>query len=100
MLQQLSYMLYVTGFAITVHKYTRDEIQITAAELYIEATLSHYPDTLSSYMDVDGQVCYYRQLFANPVKPQGCTTGPLVPLRGTIKTVCSAKLLAMTIWAY
>ena len=51
-------------------------------------------------MAVDGQVCFYRQLFVDLVKPRGCITGPLVPLRGTNKTVGSATLQPTTVWTY
>ena len=51
-------------------------------------------------MGVDAQICFYRQLFVDPVKPQGCTKGPLVPLSGTNKTVGSATLLPTTVWTY
>ena len=74
-------------------------------QLYIEATLRHYLDTprISRHtknMAVNGQVCFYRQPFVDPVKPRGCTTGPLMPLKGTNKTVGSATLLPTTVWTY
>ena len=82
----LSNAINVTGFAKTIPKATKGEIQITA--ILHSGTIQIH----QVYMTVDGQVCFYRQLFADPVKPRGCTTGPLLPLRGTNKTVCSAKL--------
>ena len=38
-------------------------------------------------MAKDGQVCFHRRLFANPLKPQKCTTEPVMPLDGTNKDV-------------
>ena len=44
-------------------------------------------------MAKDGQVCFHRGLFADPVKPQRCTTEPVRPLDGINKDVGGAKLL-------
>ena len=40
-----------------------------------------------------GQVCFYRRLFCDAVKPQGCISWPVWPLRGIIKTAWGAKLI-------
>ena len=34
-------------------------------------------------MAIDGQVCFHRWLFADPVKPSWCITGPVGPLGST-----------------
>ena len=51
-------------------------------------------------MAKDGQVCFHRRLFADPVKPQRCTTEPVRPLDGINKDVGGAKLLLMTTSVY
>ena len=51
-------------------------------------------------MAKDGQVCFYRRLFADPVKPQRCTTEPVKPLDGINKDVGGAKLLLTTTSVY
>ena len=51
-------------------------------------------------MAKDGQVCFHRRLFADPVKPQRCTTEPVRPLDGINKDVGGAKLLLTTTFAY
>ena len=51
-------------------------------------------------MAKDGQVCFYKGLFANPVKPLRCTTEPVRPLDGINKDVDGAKLLPMTTSVY
>ena len=51
-------------------------------------------------MAKDGQVCFHRRLFADPVKPQRCTTEPVRPLDGINKDVCGAKLLLTTTSVY
>ena len=49
---------------------------------------------------MDGQVCFYRQSFADPVKPQRFTTGSMEPLRGTNKATWCVKLLPITVYVY
>ena len=51
-------------------------------------------------MAEDGQVCFHRRLFANPVKPQRCTIVPVRPLNGINKDVGGAKLLLTTTSVY
>ena len=51
-------------------------------------------------MAKDGQVCFHRKLFVNPVKPQRCTTKPVRPLDGINKDVGGAKLLLTTTSVY
>ena len=50
-------------------------------------------------MAKDGQVCFHRRLFADPVN-QRCTTGPVRPLDGINKDVGGAKLLLTTTSVY
>ena len=38
-------------------------------------------------MAKDGQACFHRRLFADPVKPQRCTTEPVKPLDSINKDV-------------
>ena len=51
-------------------------------------------------MAKDGQVCFHRRLFADPVKSQRCTREPVRPLDGINKDVGGAKLLLMTTSVY
>ena len=51
-------------------------------------------------MAKDGQVCFHRRIFANPAKPQRCTTGPVKPLDGINKDVSDATLLLTTTSVY
>ena len=51
-------------------------------------------------MAKDGQVCFHRRLFGNPVKPQRCTTEPVKPLDGINKDLSGAKQLLMTTSVY
>ena len=52
------------------------------------------------YLGIDSQVCFHRQLFANPVWPCWCITGPVGPLGSTNQNWLGAKLLPMAILIY
>ena len=55
----------------------------------------------TKHMAKDGQVCFHRRLFADPVKPQRCTTEPVRSLvDGINKDVGDAKLLLITTSVY
>ena len=58
------------------------------------------PRTSTAWLYVDGQVCFHRRLFANPVKPSWCITGPVGPLWSTNQDWLGAKLLPMAILIY
>ena len=52
------------------------------------------------HLKLNGQVCFYRRLFCNAVKPQGCISWPVWPLRGIIKTAWGAKQILTTNLVY
>ena len=54
----------------------------------------------TKHMAIDGQVCFYRWLFADHVKPWKCTTKPVKPVNSIIKNVSGAKMLPTTVLAY
>ena len=88
--------MYVTGFAKTVPNRTRIEIPFIA--WHESQTLA--PHRYTTHRAIDGQVCFYRWSFANPVKPRRSTTGSMEPLRGTNKATWCAKLLPTTVYVY
>ena len=45
----------------------------------------------TKHLRLDGWVCFYRQIFSDAVKPRGCLSWPLWPLRGINKTAWGAK---------
>ena len=53
-----------------------------------------------NYLAIDGQVCFHRQLFADPVKPCWCITGPVGPLGSTNQNWLCTKLLPMIVLIY
>ena len=46
----------------------------------------------TEHLRLDGQVCFYRRLFSDAVKPRGCLSWPPWPLRGINNTAWAAKL--------
>ena len=48
---------------------------------------------------IDGQVCFHRRSFSDPVKPRRSTTGSMGPVMGTNKAVWGVKLLLTAVWA-
>ena len=55
-------------------------------------TLTLSRPTKHMHMAKNDQVCFHKRLFANPVKPQRCTTESMRPLHGINKDIGSAKL--------
>ena len=56
-----------------------------------------HPSTDINCLAIDSQVCFHRRLFADPVKPSWCITGPTGPLGSTNQNWLCAKLLPMAI---
>ena len=68
----------------------------TNTEIYFLPVDESHTHTLFKdikHLSLDGQVCFYRQLFSNAVKPRGCILWPVWPLRGINKTAWGAKLM-------
>ena len=68
---------------------TNTEIHFLPVDECHTHTLSR--DTM--HLRIGGQVCFYRRLFCNAVKPQGCNLWPVWALRGINKTAWGAKLI-------
>ena len=79
----------MTGFGKTDHPRTKIEIHFIAEyNSHIPALHRHSDNTA-----IDGHVCFYWRLFADPVKPCRAKTDPLVLLRSINKTAWGVKLL-------
>ena len=52
------------------------------------------------HLRLDGRVCFYRWLFSNSVKPRGCISWPVWPLRGINKNAWGAKLILTAYLAF
>ena len=64
----------------------------------INDSLIHCPAI--NCMAMDGQVCFHRWLFAYPVKPCWCITGPVGPLGSTNLNWLCVRLLPMAVSVY
>ena len=93
---QLMLHTNVTGFTKTNHNFTRTETQIMPWYKWFTYALS----TNINCMAIDSQVCFHRQLFADPVKPSWCITGPVGPLGNTNQNWLGAKLLPIAVSIY
>ena len=88
-------LLYVTIFWKIDHLRGSTEIHfLPVQERYIHA-LSRNTNCLT----IDGQVCFYRRLFTNAVKPRGCISrswGTLIGLHGVPN--CSSRQSWPPLW--
>jgi len=78
----------VTGFGKTVPVHTRIEIHFIAYYNSHTQGLSRHSDTIV----IDKKVCFYRQLFANPMKPCWTNSDPVGPLGCINRVACGPKL--------
>ena len=79
--------LYVTEFAKTDLMGTNTEIHF----LPVDESHTHALSRDTKQLRLDGQVCFFRRLISDAVKPRGCISWPVWPLRGTNKTAWGAK---------
>ena len=88
----------MTGFAKTVPII----VQQLKSNLLpnIKPTLLHYLQIPNSCMAIDDQVCFHKQLFANPVKLPRCTKRSVEPVNGINKDVSGVILLSTTASTY
>ena len=80
--------LNVTVFWKTDHLHTKTEIHL----LPVRDSHTHALSRNTKYQTIDCQVCFYRRLFADAVKPQGCISwswGALIGLHGVPN--CSSR---------
>ena len=70
--------------------------------LNIKPTFLCYLNHQTHGYTVDGQVCFHRWLFIDPIKPWKCTTGPMEPVNGINKDVsgpdCCKQLSRPILW--
>jgi len=84
--------IYVTEFGKTGHVHTRIEIHFIVFNNSHTQALSRHSDTIA----IDKKVCFYRRLFANPIKPCRTNTYPVGQLGGINKVACGPKLFHST----
>ena len=83
------YSIYVTVFWKTDRMVTNTEIHF----MPVDECHTHALPRDTMHLGIVGRVCFYRRLFCDAVKPQGCISWPVWPLRGINKTAWGAKLI-------
>ena len=81
--------IFVTVFWKTDRIDTNTEIHF----LPVDENHTHALSRDTKHLRLDGQVCFYRRLFSDAVKPRGCLSWPLWSLMGINKTAWGAKLI-------
>ena len=87
--------IYVTIFWKTDHLHTRTEIHL----LPVRDRHTHALSRNTKYQTIDCQVCFYRRLFTDAVKPRGCISwswGALIGLHGVPN--CSSRQSGPPLW--
>ena len=87
---------YVTEFAKTDLMGTNIEIHF----LPVDKSHTHALSRDTKHSRLDGQVCFFRRLFSNAVKPRRWISWPVWSLRGINKTAWGAKLILTACLAY
>ena len=80
---------FVTVFWKTDRMVTNTEIHF----MPVDECHTHALPRDTMHLRIVGQVCFYGRLFCDAVKPQGCISWPVWPLRGINKTAWGAKLI-------
>ena len=86
----------MTGFIKTDQSLTRAEIRIKAYYYWYTHALSRS----INHVSIDGQVCFHRWLFTNPVRPHWCISGPVGPLGSTNQNWLCARVPPMAVAIY
>ena len=86
----------MTEFAKTDLMGTNTEIHF----LPVDENHTHALSRDTNNLRLDGQVCFFRRLFSDAVKPRGCISWPVWPLTGINKTAWGAKLILTAGLAY
>ena len=100
------------SYAVTVSYYPRICINVTGSGktgliatitdihfLPVRESCTHALPRNTKYLIIDGQVCFYRRLFTNAVKPPGCISWPwrvLIGLHGV--PGCSSRQSWPPLW--
>ena len=88
--------IFVTVFWKTDRMVTNTEIHF----LPVDECHTHALSRDTMHLRLDGQVYFYRRLFCHAVKPRGCISWPVWPLRCTNKTAWGAKRILTAGLAY
>ena len=89
-------IIFVTEFAKTDLMDTNTETHF----LPVDESHTHALSRDTKHLRLDGQVCFFRRLFSNAVKPRGGISWPVWPLSGINKTAWGTKRILTAGLAY
>ena len=84
-------------------EFAKTDLMSTNTEIHflpVDESHFHALSRNTKHLRLDGQVCFFRRLFSDAVKPRGCISWPVWPLRGINKTAWDAKLILTAGLAY
>ena len=90
-------------FLTNVNEFAKTDLMGTNTEIHflpVDESHTHALSRDTKHLRLDGQVCFFRWLFSDAVKPQGCISWPVWPLSGINKTAWGAKLILTAGLAY
>ena len=93
----------VSSRGINVTVFWKTDRMVTNTEIHflpVDECHTHALSRDTMHLRLDGQVCFYRRLFCHAVKPRGCISWPVWPLRGINKTAWGAKRILTAGLAY
>ena len=94
-LVSFTYIIQITK-SKNVTVFWKTDRMVTNTEIHfmpVDECHTHALPRDTMHLRIVGQVCFYRRLFCDAVKPQGCISWPVWPLRGINKTAWGAKLI-------
>ena len=84
-------------------EFVKTDLMDTNTEIHFLPVGESHTHALSrgtKHLKLDGQVCFFKWLFSDAIKPRGCILWPVWPLRGINKTAWGAKLILTAGLAY
>ena len=101
-MKALNFGFYMKFKYVTV--FWKTDLEDTNIKIhFLPVDKSHIPHALSretKHLRLDGWICFYRWLFYKTLKPRGCISWPVWPLRGINMTAWGAKLILTTDLAF
>ena len=77
-------------------EFAKTDLMGTSMEIHflpVDKSHTHALSRDTKHLRLDSQVCFFRRLFSNTVKPRRRISWPAWPLRGINKTAWAAKLI-------
>ena len=92
------FKINILSSAVEIFHYMCRQPSVTVQELKSNLLLIIALPRNIKNIAIDGQLCFYWWLIADPVKPPWCTTWSVGPVNGINKDVTGVRLLPTTVW--